>query len=131
MLEEDEDKLVLCVLEISQIQFKLTKRPFDHLINLSIYRCGPLPTHHAFNDVICFSLLLVDLMQQLGSDFDLLLASHRNVYMDPGSGTMLDSGLVSPVIPQPSQGPGQLLDIYCPLTTSNVYQPPLMSINHL
>lgn len=45
--------------------------------------------------IIC-SLLLADTKQELGHDFELLLASHRNVKMDLGSGNILDSGTVSP-----------------------------------
>ncbi|XP_076807510.1 intermembrane lipid transfer protein VPS13D-like [Clavelina lepadiformis] len=76
---EDADKGVLSVLEVRRIQTRFTQRPFDTTAYLSIY-----------------SLLLVDLMQQLGSDYELLLASHRNVSMDVGSGNMLDSGSASP-----------------------------------
>ena len=46
------------------------------------------------------SLLLVDVMQQLGQDFELLLASHRTVYMDLDSGNMMDSGATSPILNQ-------------------------------
>ena len=46
-------------------------------------------------NVFC-SVLLVDVMQQLGHDYELLLASHRKVFMDVDSGNILDSGTVSP-----------------------------------
>ena len=45
------------------------------------------------------SLLLVDIMQKIGPEFELLLASHKGIYLDVGSGNMMDSGLVSPDYP--------------------------------
>ena len=50
-------------------------------------------------------------MQQLGHDYELLLASHRSVYMDVDSGNILDSGTVSPV--ENSKSSTNLQSVYC------------------
>uniref|UniRef100_H2ZA75 UBA domain-containing protein n=1 Tax=Ciona savignyi TaxID=51511 RepID=H2ZA75_CIOSA len=74
------DNRFISVLEVNRVQTIFTKRPFDDSTELSIY-----------------SLLLVDVMQQLGKDFELLLASHRSVCLDMDSGEILDSGATSPI----------------------------------
>ncbi|XP_078487112.1 intermembrane lipid transfer protein VPS13D isoform X2 [Ciona intestinalis] len=79
ILEKDLDNQFIAVLQINRVQTIFSRRPFDASAELSIY-----------------SLLLVDVMQQLGKDFELLLASHRNVYLDVDSGQILDSGATSP-----------------------------------
>ena len=45
------------------------------------------------------SLLLVDAMQTLGSDYELLIASHKHLYMDSMSGSLMESEPTSPVSP--------------------------------
>ena len=49
-------------------------------------------------------LLLVDAVQTLGSDFDLLLASHKHITMDSRSGSIRDSEPNSPVSPASPKG---------------------------
>ena len=54
--------------------------------------------------LVC-SLLVVDTVQDLGSSYELLLASSRSVRMELDSGNILDSGLASPcALPQCSAG---------------------------
>ena len=42
------------------------------------------------------SLVLADCYQQLGPDFEFILASNRNMSIDVPSGTIIDSGATSP-----------------------------------
>lgn len=42
-------------------------------------------------------MLLADVLQDLGQEFDLLFASHSSIRMDMGSGNMMDSGTASPM----------------------------------
>ncbi|XP_076824042.1 intermembrane lipid transfer protein VPS13D-like isoform X2 [Clavelina lepadiformis] len=79
---EDTDKEPLSVLEVKQIHTRFIKRPYDTTASLSVY-----------------SLVLVDLMQQLGPDFKFLLSSHESALTDVGCGTILGSRSSSSAIP--------------------------------
>ncbi|XP_077970761.1 intermembrane lipid transfer protein VPS13D-like isoform X2 [Styela clava] len=79
VLLEESPTSILSVLEVRRIQAEITKRPYDHETGFSIH-----------------SLLLIDTKQDIGHDYELLLASHRSVKMDLGSGNILDSGTTSP-----------------------------------
>jgi len=57
----------------------------------------PLETNVSFS---VHSLLVVDAVQTLGTDFELLIASHRNLCLDSQSGSILDSQPNSPSSPQ-------------------------------
>ena len=57
----------------------MQKRPFDSSLNLSVH-----------------GLLVVDAMQTYGRDFELLVASHKNLVMDSRSGTIYDGSPQSP-----------------------------------
>uniref|UniRef100_T1J4D0 UBA domain-containing protein n=1 Tax=Strigamia maritima TaxID=126957 RepID=T1J4D0_STRMM len=69
-------------LQVTGVKVMSTKRPFDVSLALTIH-----------------GLLLVDAMQTFGSDFELLVASHKHVSMDSVSGSMKDSEPNSPSSP--------------------------------
>ena len=56
------------------------KRPYDAEVSLTVH-----------------GLLLVDTMQTYGADFDLLMASHKNLSFDIPTGSLRDSRAQSPV----------------------------------
>lgn len=49
-------------LQVTKVNANLTKRPYDTKIGLTVH-----------------SLLVVDALQPYGTDFELLVASHKNV----------------------------------------------------
>ena len=69
-------------LQVTGVRAALTKRPTDTNISLSVH-----------------SLLLVDALQTFGPNFELLVASHRNVSVDSISGSLRGSEPVSPTSP--------------------------------
>ncbi|KAG1679362.1 Vacuolar protein sorting-associated protein 13D [Nymphon striatum] len=70
-------------LQVTGVKSTLMKRPNDNSVNLTV---------HGF--------LLVDALQTYGSDFELLIASHKNVTMDSVSGSIRDeSETTSPMSP--------------------------------
>ncbi|KAK8735874.1 hypothetical protein OTU49_017439, partial [Cherax quadricarinatus] len=69
-------------LQVTGVRANLNKRPFDCTATLSVH-----------------SLLLVDALQTFGPDFELLVASSRNVSLDSVSGSLLDSEPCSPTSP--------------------------------
>ena len=64
------------------VKASLTKRSHETNLGLSVH-----------------SLLLVDAMQTFGPNFELLVASHRNVMVDSMSGSLKGSDPVSPCSP--------------------------------
>ena len=58
-------------LQLTSLKAGITRKPFDINFALSVQ-----------------SLLLVDALQTLGSDYELLVASHRHVRVDSVSGSL-------------------------------------------
>uniref|UniRef100_A0A0P6FFD1 Vacuolar protein sorting-associated protein 13D n=1 Tax=Daphnia magna TaxID=35525 RepID=A0A0P6FFD1_9CRUS len=80
-------------LQVGGVQASYSMRPTDSSVHLAVH-----------------SLLLVDAMQTLGSDYELLIASHKHVSMDSMSGSLKESEPTSPVSPSspdPSSHKGQ------------------------
>ena len=80
-------------LQVGGVLASYSMRPMDSSIHLAVH-----------------SLLLVDAMQSLGSDYELLIASHKHVSMDSMSGSLKESEPTSPVSPSspdPSSQKGQ------------------------
>ncbi|XP_072334512.1 intermembrane lipid transfer protein VPS13D isoform X1 [Scyliorhinus torazame] len=75
----------ISVLKVFGINSNFVKRPYDNEVTLTVH-----------------GLLLVDTVQTYGSDFDLLMASHKNLSFDVPTGSLRDSGAQSPASPQPS-----------------------------
>ena len=69
-------------LQVAGVQASYSIRPTDSSIRLAVH-----------------SLLLVDAMQTLGSDYELLIASHKHVSVDSMSGSLRESEPTSPVSP--------------------------------
>lgn len=69
-------------LQVGGVQASYSMRPTDSSAHLAVH-----------------SLLLVDAMQTLGSDYELLIASHKHVSMDSMSGSLKESEPTSPVSP--------------------------------
>ncbi|KAB7501647.1 Vacuolar protein sorting-associated protein 13D [Armadillidium nasatum] len=69
-------------LQVTGVRSQMSKRPTDISASLSVH-----------------SLLLVDALQTFGSDFELLVASHKHISMDSVSGSLLDSEPCSPTSP--------------------------------
>ena len=69
-------------LQVTGVKASLTRRSHETNIGLSVH-----------------SLLLVDAMQTFGPNFELLIASHRNVMVDSMSGSLKGSDPVSPCSP--------------------------------
>ncbi|KAI8500253.1 Vacuolar protein sorting-associated protein 13D, partial [Branchiostoma belcheri] len=61
-------------LQVSSVQACITKRPYDTSMTLTVH-----------------SLLLVDALQTFGPDFELLVASHKDLCMDVHGGSLVDS----------------------------------------
>ncbi|XP_053136918.1 intermembrane lipid transfer protein VPS13D isoform X2 [Hemicordylus capensis] len=79
----------ISVLKVLGTNAHFVKRPYDAEVSLTVH-----------------GLLLVDTMQTYGSDFDLLMASHKNLSFDVPTGILQDSRAQSPV-----GGPGET----CPI----------------
>uniref|UniRef100_A0A8D2BRI2 UBA domain-containing protein n=1 Tax=Sus scrofa TaxID=9823 RepID=A0A8D2BRI2_PIG len=70
----------ISVLKVFGTNAHFVKRPYDAEVSLTVH-----------------SLLLVDTMQTYGADFDLLMASHKNLSFDIPTGSLRDSRAQSPV----------------------------------
>ncbi|XP_015283767.1 PREDICTED: vacuolar protein sorting-associated protein 13D [Gekko japonicus] len=70
----------ISVLKVFGTNAHFVKRPYDTEVSLTVH-----------------GLLLVDTMQTYGSDFDLLMASHKNLRFDAPTGSLRDSRPQSPV----------------------------------
>uniref|UniRef100_A0A8C0WT13 UBA domain-containing protein n=1 Tax=Castor canadensis TaxID=51338 RepID=A0A8C0WT13_CASCN len=70
----------ISVLKVFGTNAHFVKRPYDAEVSLTVH-----------------GLLLVDTMQTYGADFDLLMASHKNLSFDIPTGSLLDSRAQSPV----------------------------------
>lgn len=70
----------IAVLKVFGTNAHFVKRPYDVEVSLTVH-----------------GLLLVDTMQTYGSDFDLLMASHKNLSFDVPTGSLRDSKAQSPV----------------------------------
>nr|XP_033778552.1 vacuolar protein sorting-associated protein 13D isoform X3 [Geotrypetes seraphini] len=81
----------ISVLKVFGTNAHFVKRPYDAEVSLTVH-----------------GLLLVDTMQTFGSDFDLLMASHKNLSFDIPTGSLRDSTTQSPVSPQSSDKPFDL-----------------------
>uniref|UniRef100_A0ACB8EE41 Vacuolar protein sorting-associated protein 13D n=1 Tax=Sphaerodactylus townsendi TaxID=933632 RepID=A0ACB8EE41_9SAUR len=69
----------ISVLKVFGTNAHFVKRPYDTEVSLTVH-----------------GLLLVDTMQTYGSDFDLLMASHKNLRFDAPTGSLRDSRAQSP-----------------------------------
>ncbi|XP_043916363.1 vacuolar protein sorting-associated protein 13D [Protopterus annectens] len=72
----------ISVLKVFGINSHFVKRPYDAQGSLTVH-----------------GLLLVDTVQTYGSDFDLLMASHKHLSFDVPTGSLLDSRAQSPISP--------------------------------
>ncbi|XP_066494000.1 intermembrane lipid transfer protein VPS13D [Tiliqua scincoides] len=79
----------ISVLKVFGTNAHFVKRPYDVEVSLTVH-----------------GLLLVDTMQTYGSDFDLLMASHKNLSFDVPTGSLRDSRAQSPV-----SGPSEALPV--------------------
>ncbi|XP_070615164.1 intermembrane lipid transfer protein VPS13D isoform X2 [Erythrolamprus reginae] len=70
----------ISVLKVFGTDAHFVKRPYDVEVSLTVH-----------------GLLLVDTMQTYGTDFDLLMASHKNLSFDLPTGSLRDSKAQSPV----------------------------------
>uniref|UniRef100_A0A8C8S488 Vacuolar protein sorting 13 homolog D n=1 Tax=Pelusios castaneus TaxID=367368 RepID=A0A8C8S488_9SAUR len=70
----------ISVLKVFGTNAHFVKRPYDAEVSLTVH-----------------GLLLVDTMQTYGSDFDLLMASHKNLSFDVPTGSLRDSRAQSPI----------------------------------
>uniref|UniRef100_U3J2E2 Vacuolar protein sorting 13 homolog D n=1 Tax=Anas platyrhynchos platyrhynchos TaxID=8840 RepID=U3J2E2_ANAPP len=70
----------ISVLKVFGTNAHFMKRPYDAEVSLTVH-----------------GLLLVDTMQTYGTDFDLLMASHKNLSFDVPTGSLRDSRAQSPV----------------------------------
>uniref|UniRef100_A0A803TXG1 UBA domain-containing protein n=1 Tax=Anolis carolinensis TaxID=28377 RepID=A0A803TXG1_ANOCA len=70
----------ISVLKVFGTNAHFIKRPYDAEVSLTVH-----------------GLLLVDTMQTYGSDFDLLVASHKNLSLDVPTGSLRDRRMHSPV----------------------------------
>uniref|UniRef100_A0A8C3LM71 Vacuolar protein sorting 13 homolog D n=1 Tax=Chrysolophus pictus TaxID=9089 RepID=A0A8C3LM71_CHRPC len=70
----------ISVLKVFGTNAHFVKRPYDAEVSLTVH-----------------GLLLVDTMQTYGTDFDLLMASHKNLSFDVPTGSLRDSRTQSPV----------------------------------
>lgn len=84
----------ISVLKVFGTNAHFVKRPYDAEISLTVH-----------------GLLLVDTMQTYGSDFDLLMASHKNLSLDVPTGSLAQSPVTGPNEVHPVHG--------VPLTTKH------------
>uniref|UniRef100_A0A2K6FE78 Vacuolar protein sorting 13 homolog D n=1 Tax=Propithecus coquereli TaxID=379532 RepID=A0A2K6FE78_PROCO len=70
----------ISVLKVFGTNAHFVKRPYDAEVSLTVH-----------------GLLLVDTMQTYGADFDLLMASHKNLSFDIPTGSLRDSRAQSPI----------------------------------
>ncbi|XP_032467732.1 vacuolar protein sorting-associated protein 13D isoform X4 [Phocoena sinus] len=76
----ESDGRYISVLKVFGTNAHFVKRPYDAEVSLTVH-----------------GLLLVDTMQTYGADFDLLMASHKNLSFDIPTGSLRDSRAQSPV----------------------------------
>ena len=69
-------------IQVTNMKAGVTRRPYDTNLSLSVH-----------------SLLVVDALQTFGPDYELLVASHKNVCVDTVSGSLKGSDPASPVSP--------------------------------
>ncbi|XP_066547335.1 intermembrane lipid transfer protein VPS13D isoform X1 [Amia ocellicauda] len=74
----------ISVLKVFGTNAHFVKRPYDAEVSLTVH-----------------GLLLVDTIQTYGSDFDLLVASHKHLSFDVPTGSLRESQPQSPVTPDP------------------------------
>ncbi|QQP35706.1 Uncharacterized protein FKW44_023998 [Caligus rogercresseyi] len=79
---QSQDKSI-AEIQVTGVKASLTRRPFDTNISLSVH-----------------SLLVVDAIQTFGPNFELLVASHRNVCVDSISGSLRGSEPATPFSPR-------------------------------
>ncbi|XP_074831975.1 intermembrane lipid transfer protein VPS13D isoform X2 [Carettochelys insculpta] len=84
----------ISVLKVFGTNAHFVKRPYDAEVSLTVH-----------------GLLLVDTMQTYGSDFDLLMASHKNLSFDVPTGSLRDSRAQSP-----TSGPNEV----CPINVASL-----------
>ena len=78
--------------QVTNMKAGITRRPYDTNLALSVH-----------------SMLVVDALQTFGPDYELLVASHKNVCVDTVSGSLKGSDPTSPMSPGsplPSSAPG-------------------------
>ncbi|XP_054466000.1 intermembrane lipid transfer protein VPS13D [Anoplopoma fimbria] len=78
----ESDGRYISVLKVFGTNANFVKRPYDAEVSLTVH-----------------GLLLVDTLQTYGSDFDLLVASHKNLSFDIPTGSLRESQPSSPVSP--------------------------------
>ena len=69
-------------IQVTNMKAGVTRRPFDTNLSMSVH-----------------SLLIVDALQTFGPDYELLVASHKNVCVDTVSGSLRGSDPASPTSP--------------------------------
>ncbi|XP_063738866.1 LOW QUALITY PROTEIN: intermembrane lipid transfer protein VPS13D [Eleginops maclovinus] len=77
----ESDGRYICVLKVFGTNANFVKRPYDAEVSLTVH-----------------GILLVDTLQTYGSDFDLLVASHKNLSFDIPSGSLRESQPSSPLL---------------------------------
>jgi hypothetical protein len=92
---------------VSGVRANFTRRPYDTSISFSVH-----------------SLLVVDAVQTFGPDFELLVASHKNLWLDTTSGSIRDSGPSSPSSPQSPISPSSPAEPVKPILA---HRPSMMS----
>ncbi|XP_053397933.1 intermembrane lipid transfer protein VPS13D-like isoform X2 [Mercenaria mercenaria] len=92
-------------LQVAGVRTSITKRPYDTSVKLMVH-----------------SLLVVDALQTYGRDFELLVASHRNITMDSASGSIRDSAATSPMMTSPKSPPGSPMEHAPTVSTSGGLQ---------
>ncbi|XP_053307347.1 intermembrane lipid transfer protein VPS13D [Spea bombifrons] len=96
----------ISVLKVFGCNAHFVKRPYDAEISLTVH-----------------GLLMVDTMQTYGADFDLLMASHKNLSFDAPTGSLRESRAQSPVSDGNGSSPlnpGVLKDKYASLENLNI-----------
>ena len=81
----ESDGRYISVLKVFGTNAHFVKRPYDAEVALTVH-----------------GLLLVDTLQTFGSDFDLLVASHKHLTFDIPTGSLMESQPASPVLPERS-----------------------------
>ncbi|KAM9299302.1 intermembrane lipid transfer protein VPS13D [Gastrophryne carolinensis] len=79
----------ISLLKVFGCNAHFVKRPYDAEVSLTVH-----------------GLLMVDTMQTYGSDFDLLMASHKNLFLDAPTGSLRESRAQSPVSDAELSPPG-------------------------
>ncbi|PIK58869.1 putative vacuolar protein sorting-associated protein 13D-like [Apostichopus japonicus] len=87
-LEVQSRSRTIVELQVFGAKANLTKRPYDTSISLTVH-----------------GLLLIDALQQFGPDFELLVASHKDLSIHAPSGSIVDSETSTPRSPASPQSP--------------------------